>query len=148
MNEIFKYFTIGNIARTNKICGYSTLNGTSEADPNIFRKSPSSFDMKCQSGYIKQIEHFGFLYLLDHTTSTFSMPINQCKQIDLEAYEGQEFKWPEKSGFLFDELAMEPQHQPNSTSHNIDNQCDYENIFKNEEMKNVFTKYFNETCYL
>lgn len=114
----------------------------------MFGASSNSFKMTCPSGYIKQIEHFGFLYLLDHSTSTFSMPINQCKEIEPDTYEDQEFKWSKASGILFDELAMEPKHQPNSTTHNIDNQCDLENIFKDEEMKNVFIKYFNETCYL
>jgi hypothetical protein len=79
MNQIFKYFTLGNIARTNKICGYSTLNDTNSDQTDIFSSAPSSFQMKCGVGYIKEIEHFGFLYLLDHSTSTFSMPINQCK---------------------------------------------------------------------
>jgi hypothetical protein len=41
---------------------------------------------------------------------------------------------------------MDPKHQPNTTAHNVDSQCNLENIFKSEELKEVFIQYFNETC--
>jgi hypothetical protein len=148
LNQIFKYFTIGNIARTNQICGYSTLNNAKKpVDSKMFGSAPSSFQMKCDRGYIKEIEHYGFLYLLDHSHSSFSMPINQCKHLDPDAYEGQEAKWSTASGLKFDEFAMVPKHQPNTTTHNVDSQCNLESIFKNEEMKEVFLQYFEETCF-
>ena len=53
--------------------------------------------MECQQGYIEKIEHFGFLYLLDHERGWFSEPLDFCKKIDPEIHDENDFKAPPKT---------------------------------------------------
>ena len=53
--------------------------------------------MECQQGYIEKIEHFGFLYLLDHEKGWFSEPLDFCKKIDPEIHDENDFKAPPKT---------------------------------------------------
>ena len=52
--------------------------------------------MKCKSGYIDQVSNFGFLYMLDHNTSSFSHPTSQCHKINQKVYKKKsENPWAE-----------------------------------------------------
>ena len=117
-------------------------------DMNILGLTPPTFNMKCEEGYLQTIEHFGFLYLLDHTSSTFSHPINQCKQVDPGMYGDQKVPKSEKSNQKFDIMAMQPQFQPNATVFNIDNQCNIDNLFSKKEFKAAFHQHFAENCFM
>ena len=77
LDEIFKYFTVGNIEQTNTVCGHTTIDG-----PSIELKCPST-------GYMSSIDEFGLLYMLDYVTGRISHPITECKQVDPLGYKDQ-----------------------------------------------------------
>ena len=106
--------------------------------------------MECQQGYIEKIEHFGFLYLLDHENGWFSEPLDFCKKIDPEIHEKNDFKAPSKTIIAektYTDISLKKEHQPAITEHNIDKDCNSVTMFK-PDAKNKFDEYFKTNCQL
>lgn len=61
-NEVFKYFTIGNLGQMSKKCGFSDFEHRFSVDAEIPQEN-IKFD--CGLGYIGEIQEFGFLYKFD-----------------------------------------------------------------------------------
>ena len=88
IDQVFKYFTLGNIGQTYSVCGYTSVEFKDVQKPDLTDKSygqavDKDIKLSCpESGYISQMQVFGFLYMLDYEAGVLSHPNNQCKKVD------------------------------------------------------------------
>ena len=54
INQVFKYFTLGNLGRSNNICGYSDFSQALYDDDDYATTidPPPKIELKCNKGYI------------------------------------------------------------------------------------------------
>ena len=80
IENIFKYTTLGNLARPTQQCGYSNLK--SDFLYGIKERSPEVI-LQCDKGeYISKIMSFGLLYLDDKQTGSKSSGYTECSYIN------------------------------------------------------------------
>ena len=78
-NEIFKYFTIGNLGRGDQECGYSHVK---EILLDDYAGDSPIIQLSCPGGgYIKKLVQFGLLYREDKRTRTESNGFSQCHAV-------------------------------------------------------------------
>jgi hypothetical protein len=65
LNLFFSYFTLGNLGRSNLKCDYGNVLNNMVLEYDL---PPRKLKLACDSGYIKEVERFGLLYLDDTKT--------------------------------------------------------------------------------
>ena len=137
------------------MCGYTSLEFKDVEKPELTDKSygeavDNDIKLSCpESGYISEMEIFGFLYMLDYEAGSISHPNSECKKVDHVGYKDvstPSFLSSQKSKSKFDELTL-LKAQPGNTDLNIDAECNLETIFDNSETnEKSFFEYFEANC--
>ena len=79
VNEVFKYFTIGNLGRSAQECGYSNVK---EILIDDYAGDSPIISLNCPGGgYIKKLVQFGLLYAEDKRTRQPSNGYSQCHAV-------------------------------------------------------------------
>lgn len=79
LNVFFSYFTLGNLGRSNLKCDYGNVESNMRLESD---QTPRKLNLKCDRGYIKEVERFGLLYLDNTKTGLLSKGISQCFAVE------------------------------------------------------------------
>ena len=108
---------------------------------------------KKKGSYILNYQHFGLLYTLDNDINHFSSADMTCDKIEnpfkkhhkgIDHMEDEELQ--DAISEKYKAMSQNPDKQPGITNYNIDNQCNHETIWRTEEDRDLFDRYFIETC--
>lgn len=110
------------------------------------------FKCPLDDGYFNSINHFGLMYKIDMTFKKFANGKSRCKLInptyepnhELGEVDQPEFIVPRKE---FYNALLNPDMLPAKTQHNIDERCNYSNMFKSDQDQKEFGLYFVQNCY-
>ena len=79
LDEVFKYFTLGNLGQFTKKCGYSDF--SYRFDEN--KEPPNDIiSIDCGKGVIAKILNFGFMYSYDQEYGGMSEGNKQCDHVE------------------------------------------------------------------
>ena len=79
LNVFFTYFTLGNLGRSNLKCDYGNVESNLRIESD---QTPRKLNLKCDRGYIKEVERFGLLYIQNTKTGEPSRGVTQCFSVE------------------------------------------------------------------
>jgi hypothetical protein len=78
IDDLFRYFTLGNLGRPNLICGHSDIREKMIED---YPGDKINMKLECPAGYISNIERFGLLYYDEPSTGKPSNGNETCNSV-------------------------------------------------------------------
>ena len=123
---------------------------------------PKVMNLRCPllDDYIFEMAHFGFVYKIDYENKGFTSASAKCEAInevnDAISEQPETESMADDARILlqdeelqeFYDALMNPDMIPMPSSHNMDLNCSLDTMWKDEESKNNFLTYIEQSCYL